>query len=549
MELHNHIKKLSLVMIMCAVSLLTIAQGKHDQFFKDTDSFLKQYVSNGKVNYGAIKKNPGQLKSLISYLNRDGVRRVNNNEEKALLINAYNIFVIKGIIDNYPTSSPQEQSDFFKKRKYFLRGGQLSLEDLENDILRPATGDERLHFVLVCGALGCPKIAPYAYVPDRLEAQLDERTEAALNDDYFLRVDEANQKLGLSQIFDWYKGDFVKDGQTVRSFINKYRTNDVPDSYRQSIYTYDWTLNDSNPTKNIGEVDGASSNLTKFTPSKLFAQGQFEIQSFNTIYSQVSTRDRNGVVVPSDRTNIFTSRLATTFGVSKSSRFNLGVDLILNGGSVGTRENSSILQLFGSEDRNVDTRRYDLTNINFRLKFVPFKKFTFYSVQLGLQVPVSNNLEGAAAPGGNGSFLALNRYVFNAQFFYDFKLTNKLRLFYEFSSQFLPKRNDEVFKQSNFLDFPSTLILNYFPTNKISLFVLGQYFTRYGNTAANLEGIPDKFGLLQRITQVGFGAKYQATDQLGFELSYGNFVGGRGFTNIDAGAGSLINFGIRFINR
>jgi len=561
MKSHNQIMKTALLAIFWLSSTLVAAQGKHASFFSDADEFFRQYVAAGKIDYKAIDANPSKLKSLVSYLNRDGVKTVKNDEEKALLINAYNIFVIKGIIDNYPTTSPQEQSDFFKKKKYFLRGSEVSLEDIENDILRPITKDERLHFVLVCGALGCPKIAPYAYVPERLEAQLDERTEAALNDDYFLRVDNASKKLGLSQIFEWYKGDFVKDGQTINSFINKYRNQDVPSSYKKSIYTYDWTLNDLHLATSNGSSssDPNESNLTKFTPSKLFGKGQFEVQIFNSLFSQISTRNKEGVVSRrvefgrEIRTNIFTSRIGTTFGINNAKTINAGVDLIVSSGSNGSLEGSSTLQFLGGDSLQQATRRTALTGVNLRLKFAPVKKWSFYSVQLGLLLPVGNNLEGldgiVDGDASQASFLALNRYVFNSQFFYDIKLTSKFRLFYEFSTQFLPKRNDEVFKSSNFIDLPSTLIVNYFPTNKISLFVLGQYFARYGNTALNQEGIDDRFGLLQRTVQVGAGAKYQLTDQLGFELSYGDFIGGRGFTRIDATTGSLFNFGIRFINR
>ena len=52
--------------------------------------------------------------------------------------------------------------------------------------------DPRLHFVLVCGAISCPKIASFAYTPENLEAMLEERTKLALNNDEFIQVNDGN---------------------------------------------------------------------------------------------------------------------------------------------------------------------------------------------------------------------------------------------------------------------------------------------------------------------------------------------------------------------
>ncbi len=49
-------------------------------------------------------------------------------------------------------------SGFFDVKKHNIGGVMLTLNSLENDFMRPSYLDARLHFVLVCGAIGCPPI-------------------------------------------------------------------------------------------------------------------------------------------------------------------------------------------------------------------------------------------------------------------------------------------------------------------------------------------------------------------------------------------------------
>lgn len=542
--------------MVALMSLCFILQGyaqSHTQFFQDADAFFKKNVSNGRVKYQDIKSNPAQLNKLLDYLKTNGTLDVKGNTEKAMLINAYNIFVFKGIVDNYPIESPLKKGDFFDAADFNVGGKKVSLNQLEKEILIKQTKDARLHFVLVCAAVGCPQIAEFAYKPSSLEAQMNERTELAMNSTYFTRVKLDQNKVELSQIFDWYKSDFTKGGKSLIEWVNQYRKSKIPTSYKVGHYEYDWNLNDYYALKgDLLQDDGdqtiapptGGSNLTNFTPSQLFAKGQYELVIFNNLYSQTTNRDRNG-----DETNIgvrqsiFSSRLQYTVGVSKSRKVNLGVDLVLGAGSEGPSDNSSLFQLFSG---NNFSRDFAVTGINLRAKFVPFKKYPFYSIQTGFQFPVANDPEGIND--GSRPFIALNRYVWNTQFFYDFKLSREFRLFVESSVQYLIRRNDdEVFFPTNFADLPTTAILNWFPTDQLNFFVLGQYFSRYGRTAVQGEGVDNRFGLLQWIVQLGGGVKYQATSQLSLEVSYGNFVAGRGAANIEAGAGQLVNFGIRLI--
>ena len=103
--------------------------------------------------------------------------------------------------------------------------------------------DPKFHFVLACAARGCPKLASFAYFPDKLQDQINVRTKTALNDSRFIRVNSNSGKVNVSMIFKWYMKDFTQNGQSVISFINTYKTNKIPDNYQLDYYPYDWSLN------------------------------------------------------------------------------------------------------------------------------------------------------------------------------------------------------------------------------------------------------------------------------------------------------------------
>jgi hypothetical protein len=162
-----------------------------------TDSFFKNYINSGLVDYSMVKNNISELNGLINLYQKTNYD--DNNQKKAMLINLYNLGTIKLLADNYPVTSPQEISNFYDKKILIYNGARLSLNDLENNIIRKEYQDPRVHFVLVCGALGCPPITNFAYEADKLDEQMNQQTKLALNDAEFIRVTEKG--VSVSEIF------------------------------------------------------------------------------------------------------------------------------------------------------------------------------------------------------------------------------------------------------------------------------------------------------------------------------------------------------------
>ncbi len=220
---------------------ISTAQGT-SEFFQKSDVFFKTHVKKGRVDYMSVINNKAALDGLLEMAAGISVTKEHVNDYQAFWINSYNLAVIKGIIDNYPIKSPLDIDGFFDKTTYDIAGQAITLNDIENKLLRMNFPKEpRFHFVLVCGGLGCPPIIDRAYLPATLNNQLEEQTKLALNDANFIQVDKG--KVKISQIFEWYKSDFENDGSVV-DFINTYRSQQLPEKAKVSYYPYDWTLND-----------------------------------------------------------------------------------------------------------------------------------------------------------------------------------------------------------------------------------------------------------------------------------------------------------------
>ncbi|MEQ8240719.1 MAG: DUF547 domain-containing protein [Cyclobacteriaceae bacterium] len=210
--------------------------------FDRQDAFLKKYSLGGKVDYAPLKSDPKQLNALVQEIADFDLsnKRVTGDFIKAFYINAYNILVIKQVVDLYPIDGPLAVSGFFDKIQNTVMGEKMTLNELEKERLYPQFPDPRLHFVLVCAADGCPPLANYAFRPQNLDDQLTERTTFVLDLGGLIRL--KNNKVELSQIFEWYKSDFTKHGSLL-DFINKYRTEKINTKITTTFYPYMWSLN------------------------------------------------------------------------------------------------------------------------------------------------------------------------------------------------------------------------------------------------------------------------------------------------------------------
>ncbi|MFY0606234.1 MAG: DUF547 domain-containing protein [Cyclobacteriaceae bacterium] len=229
------------LLICLFVAFNSTAQDQN--FFKNSDDFFATYVENGLVKYQEVLDKPSDLNNLITQISEYLVAGKEPEEQKAFYTNAYNILVIKQIIDNYPIKGPLDKKGFFNATTFNVAGRDVTLDELEKDILFPAFPDPRLHFVLVCAAIGCPPIANYAFQPNDIDSLIDAKTREILNINWYVRVYKNHTQ--LSKVFEWYESDFINDTTDVKSFVNRYRDIKIPDDHEITTYEYDWLLNDA----------------------------------------------------------------------------------------------------------------------------------------------------------------------------------------------------------------------------------------------------------------------------------------------------------------
>jgi Protein of unknown function, DUF547 len=203
------------------------------------NDLLKKHVSTtGKVNYKGFT----DLEILDSYMRSLNENAPSENATKearlAYWINAYNAVTIRLIVANYPLTSitKLDAGKPWDVKRYSNGGKKMSLNDIENNILRPM-GDARIHFALNCAAKSCPPILNEAFTAENVNKLLESRTKQFINSSRTVIEKDA---IKVSKIFDWYAKDF---GNVV-DFVNKYAKVKASKTAKVTYQDYDWSLNE-----------------------------------------------------------------------------------------------------------------------------------------------------------------------------------------------------------------------------------------------------------------------------------------------------------------
>jgi len=262
------------------VLLIVLAENRAVLAFDHSlaDSVLQRFVTDGLVDYRGLLEERGFLEGyldLLEQIDEHDFQKWSADEQKALWINAYNLITIEGILRNYPIkysglmarirfpeSSIRQIGDFWDTVFIEVMGRQITLDHIEHEILRKQFKDPRIHFVLICAAMGCPWLESRAFPPEDLDARLEEAAGNFIGDHSKVHVDAEESTLYLSSIFKWYREDFARTEQADRLFqkygkkergVLAYVTDHLPLSQRQFIIEnqprieyldYDWSLNE-----------------------------------------------------------------------------------------------------------------------------------------------------------------------------------------------------------------------------------------------------------------------------------------------------------------
>ncbi len=224
------------------VSFVLLAAGLAHGAWAET---LARFVTPGaRVNYSALaKEGMGPLNAYLDSIGSPWPAGMPAAEKKAAMINAYNALTVRWVAGHFPIPSIWRTRHPFTEARHKVDGRMLSLDQLETQLR--AMGDPRIHAALVCAARSCPPLRREPYEASKLDAQLDDNTRRWLADTALNAFDTARREAEVSQIFEWYAGDFGN----VAAFLAQYgpaHASFLRDGGGKIRYRdYYWGLNDN----------------------------------------------------------------------------------------------------------------------------------------------------------------------------------------------------------------------------------------------------------------------------------------------------------------
>lgn len=237
-----------------AVPTTVAAEALHD----DYDTLLERYVVDDRwVDYPAwhqSEEDRGRLERYLDEMAAVEASALDRDEALAYWINLYNALTLDLILDHYPVTSIKDLggvlTSAWEKELVEVEGRALTLDQIENDVIRPRFEDPRIHFALNCAAVSCPPLPSFAYTASLLESQLERVTRRAVRDPAWVDLQRCQTygkgTIRLSKIFDWYAEDFGGEAG-IRRFLARYRPEEkLPlqnEGCRLDYLDYDWSLN------------------------------------------------------------------------------------------------------------------------------------------------------------------------------------------------------------------------------------------------------------------------------------------------------------------
>jgi hypothetical protein len=245
-------------------SPVTVAEST-DFSYDDYAQVLTQYVNDeGQVDYQSLQQNRQPLDDfhqLVANLSPAVYESWTENEQIAFWVNIYNSLTLEAIIDNYPTESIRDIPGVWKWLRFPVMGQELTLDEIEHEILRKQFDEARIHMGIVCASIGCPLLRREPFIGEKIEQQLDEQTLEFLAYERNFKIDKEENKVYLSSIFKWFGEDFKSKysannqftgrdkERAVLNFVSQYLEPQnqaylTEGEYQISYSNYDWSLND-----------------------------------------------------------------------------------------------------------------------------------------------------------------------------------------------------------------------------------------------------------------------------------------------------------------
>ncbi|MEO8360431.1 MAG: DUF547 domain-containing protein [Vicinamibacteria bacterium] len=232
------------------------------------DTLLRRHVVAGMVDYDAFASSR-EFDVYLEKLKAFDPAVLSRDEQLAFWINTYNAYTVRLITKHGERTSIRNINKAFgvfkgsgpwAERLVVVSGKTYDLETVEQQIIRPTFKEPRIHFALVCAAMGCPPLRSEAYTGADLERQLEDQTRTFLRASPTKnRVDVATRTVWVSEIFQFndYEKDFGGSKPALMRFIARSYTAGPERALLEAgdatlRYTdYDWTLNSQEQARKL----------------------------------------------------------------------------------------------------------------------------------------------------------------------------------------------------------------------------------------------------------------------------------------------------------
>lgn len=245
------------ILLLLAVLMITAPASAAEPDYRLWQELLSKHYDPARgMNYKGLKADKTALDRLRQQMAAVDPASLSRPEQLAYWINLYNINAAGVVVDNYPVDSIRDIStdpiirlNVFKKPSVQIKGGTLSLDDVEHKKIREPFKDPRIHFAVNCAAESCPPIRTEPYVGSRIDRQLDDQTRRFLGG-VRLEQDGRDLVLHVTKIMDWFRDDFEQWGGGTLPFLKRHLS---PDKVRRigaakkvelEFDDYSWKLND-----------------------------------------------------------------------------------------------------------------------------------------------------------------------------------------------------------------------------------------------------------------------------------------------------------------
>lgn len=213
-----------------------VVNGQYD--YTQYDALLTSSVSkNGEVDYAYLSDHQEALNSVFQELTQYDVQKDGKSDQLAYWINVYNVATLLKVTESYPIKSIKDLNggNPWDVAWIHIGGKNLSLNDIENNIIRKQFNEPRIHFAVNCAAKSCPPLWNRAFQGQFLEEALYQRTKSFLNNSNYNHFDKKTAH--LSKIFEWYAGDFGDVLTYIKPYLPSLSANNI------RYQDYDWSLN------------------------------------------------------------------------------------------------------------------------------------------------------------------------------------------------------------------------------------------------------------------------------------------------------------------